>query len=240
MSDYKYIDTSAAFDAREDEDFAYFLKFGDAELKKRDAFKRSGLAKGVRDNNLEMVKEYFLSMDEPEFSREILQAAARGHDEIFCFLAQQNIKPHVAASALEAAAYYGRAVCVKSIIPYCLDSFEHWKIDNGIDAALEGGKNNILLILLPYAKMKKHSSCVLRGVLERDNYEAADILFDYITPSAAISDIKKYATNERVKPMLEWIQQKMADKNLQQTLQTTVDSVVETQKPKRGTTARKL
>jgi len=240
MSDYKYIDTSAAFDAREDEDFAYFLQFGNAELKNRDAFKRSGVAKGVRDNNLEMVKEYLLSMDQPEFSREILQAAARGYDDIFCFLAQQNIQPHVAASALEAAAYYGRAVCVKSIIPYCLDSFEHWKIDRGIEAALEGGKNNILPLLLPHAKMKKNSSCVLRGVLERDNYEAADILFDYITVSAAISDIKKHATNERVKPMLEWIQQKLADKKLQQTLQTTVDNVAETKKSKRGARPRKL
>jgi len=208
--DYHDIDLSPATDAQKDEEFAFLLQFGSPQSKNRMSFKRAGLAKGVRDNNLSMVQEYLSAMEDPEFGWDIVQAAARGHDEIFCFLAQQDIRPHVATCALEAAAYYGRTVCVECILPYCLGSVDDWKIGKGIDAALEGGQLCALALLLPHANVQKHNSCILRSVLERGNYDAAEILFEYINPQDAITNIKEYAAPDEIPSMLEWIEHQLS------------------------------
>lgn len=242
---YNTVDTSPSFDQEEDERFNKFLARTHANPGDpicRRWLEQAAVSKGVRDNNLDLIQEYLSTTEDTEedtddsldLTRDVLQAIARGHEEIFGFLLQQNIS-FVDTSALQTAAYYGRVQCVKTLIE-CAD-FSGWQIDKGIEAAIEGRQMHILCVLFPHANMKKHNSCALRGVLEREDYEVAELLFPYINPSKAIKDIKEHATNERVKPMIKWIKQKLSDQKLKDTLENAVANV--DQPPKTGV-ARKM
>lgn len=238
---YNTVDTSPSFDQEEDERFNKFLARTHANPGDpicRRWLEQAAVSKGVRDNNLDLIQEYLITTDDPDDSLDltgdVLQAIARGHEEVFCFLLQQNIS-FFDTIALQTAAYYGRVQYVKTLIE-CAD-FSGWQIDKGIEAAIEGRQMHILCVLFPHANMKKHNSCALRGVLEREDYEVAELLFPYINPSKAIADIKEHATNERVKPMIKWIKHKLSDQKLKDTLERTVATV--DQPPKTGV-ARKM
>lgn len=231
---YKYIDTSKEFDQEEDEDFAFILNTTCEIVKNGNPLKRAGLSKGVRDNNLKMVQEYLSQMKNPDVTKDIMQAAARGYDDLFCFLVQHHATDFCETSALEAAAYFGRVRCVTEMIPRCAHSAENWQIFKGIDAAIEGNQMHTLELLAPHANLKRHNSCVLRALLERDNYAAAEVIFPYINPSKAIADIKERATNERVKPMIKWIKQHLSNQKLKGHLEQAVAPMVQTIENKSG------
>lgn len=238
---YNTVDTSPSFNQEEDERFNKFLARTHANPGDpicRRWLEQAAVSKGVRDNNLDLIQEYLITTDDPDDSLDltgdVLQAIARGHEEVFCFLLQQNIS-FFDTIALQTAAYYGRVQYVKTLIE-CAD-FSGWQIDKAIEAAIEGRQMHILCVLFPHANMKKHNSCALRGVLEREDYEVAELLFPYINPSKAIKDIKKHATNERVKPMIKWIKHKLSDQKLKDTLERTVATI--DQPPKTGV-ARKM
>lgn len=239
---YNTVDTSPSFDQEEDERFNKFLARTHANPGDpicRRWLEQAAVSKGVRDNNLDLIQEYLITTDDPDDSLDltgdVLQAIARGHEEVFCFLLQQNIS-FFDTIALQTAAYYGRVQYVKTLIEKCAD-FSGWQIDKAIEAAIDGRQMHILCVLFPHANMKKHNSCALRGVLEREDYEVAELLFPYINPSKAIADIKEHATNERVKPMIKWIKHKLSDQKLKDTLERTVATV--DQPPKTGV-ARKM
>lgn len=224
---YKNVDTSCAFDAQENSRFEHLLEHVSGKPDNplaMDLLARAGVSKGVRDNNLDMVAEYFLRVEDPEFTREVLQAAARGHDTIFEFFMQHS-NSFCATSGLEAAAYYGRTQAVKTLIPLCTDSSGDWRIHKAVDAAIAGRHMHILSLLLPHANLKKHDSRALRAVLEQDDYEVAELIFPYINPSHAIKDIKEHGTLERAKPMIKWIKQRLSDQTFKTRLEHSVETI---------------
>ena len=224
---YKTIDISSAFDAQENSRFEHLLEYVSGKPDNHlamDVLARAGVSKGVRENNLEMVQHYMLDVEDPEFTREVLQALARGYDSIFDFFTQHP-NSFCVTSGLEAAAYYGRSQAVKTLIPLCMDSSGDWRILKGVDASIAGRNMHILSLLLPHANLKKHDSCALRAVLEKDDYEVAELIFPYINPSHAIKDIKEHGTLERAKPMITWIKHHLSDQKLKARLEHSVEHV---------------